>query len=146
VLAESAAAVAGIRGADVAVVRAGRPVRLEGVGRAGGAGAGAGLGEVALARRRTAHDARVARRVRARRARAVAHVGGAHVAVVRAGRPVRLDGVGRAGGAGAGARLGEVALVGRRAAHDARVVRRVLAESAAAVAGVGRAHVAVVRA
>src|SRR5439155_153848 len=63
---------------------------------------------------------RVADGMRARRARAAAHVGGAGVAVVRAGRGARLEEVGRTGGAGAGTSLGHVTLVRCRAAHRAR--------------------------
>src|SRR5205823_3566895 len=114
------ATVAPVEGARVGVGRARGPGRLLGVGRTGGAGAGAALGDVALARGRAAHRARVPGRMRARRARTVAHVGGAHVAVVRAGRAARLEDVGRAGGAGAGAALGQVALARRRAADRAR--------------------------
>src|SRR5439155_1402145 len=123
--ARRARAAAHVGGAHVAVVGTRRPARLEGVGRAGGAGAGAALRHVALARRRAAHRAWVPGGVRARRARAVAHVAGADVAVVRAGRAARLEGVRRAGGAGAGAALRHVALARRRAAHRAGGLDRV---------------------
>src|SRR5207247_9222528 len=142
--------VAHVSGADVAVVRARRPGRLDGVGRAGGAGPRASVGEVALVDRRAALRAGVPRRVWAGRGieGAVAHVGGAGVAVVRAGRPRRLDGVSRAGGARSRAGLREVALVDRCATHRARVARRVRAErvAGATVARVGGADVAIVRA
>src|SRR5439155_1176972 len=64
---------------------------LEAVGGTGRAGAGAALGGVAEARRGAADGPGVAGRVRARGGAggAVAHVGGADVAVVRAGRPRR---------------------------------------------------------
>src|SRR5439155_271307 len=114
-------AIALVQGAGVGVRRTGGRRRLLGVRRAGGAGAGAALGDVALARRRAAHRARVPRRVLAGGVRAVAGIRGADVAVVGARGPVRLEGVGRAGGAGAGAGLGHVALPRRRAAHGARV-------------------------
>src|SRR5207249_10170667 len=120
--------------ADVAVVGARGPVRLEGVGRAGRAPAGAALGDVALARRRAAHRARVPRRVLAGGVRAVAGIRGADVAVVGARGPVRLEGVGRAGGAGAGAGLDHVALAGCGPAYGARVPRRMLAGDGGAVA------------
>src|SRR5947207_1876250 len=139
--------VAPVRGADVAVVRAGRPRRLDGVSRAAGAAPRAGLCEVALVDRCATHRARVARRVRAERVAgaAVARVGGADVAIVRAGCPRRLDG-GRAGGARPRAGVVEVALVERRVARRARVPRRVLAGHVGTIAliqgagvGVGRA-------
>src|SRR5438067_1157804 len=111
-LAAGVGAVAGIRGAGVALVRA----------------------------RRT----RVPGRMRARRARAAAHVGGAGIAVVRTGRAVRLENVAGTGGAASGAALGNVTFGGRRAADRARVARRVLAVDARAVALVQGAGVAVV--
>src|SRR5439155_490866 len=139
-----ARAAAHVAGARIAVVRAGRAARLEEVGRAGGAGAGAALRQVALARRRAAHGARVPGGMRARRARAAAHVGGAHVAVVGTRRPARLEGVGRAGGAGAGAGLGRITGARRRPAHRAGVPRGMRAGRARAVADVSRADVAIV--
>src|SRR5439155_4114823 len=75
---------------------------------------------------------------------AVALVEGARVAVVGTRRTVRLLGVGRAGGARAGAGLGRVALARRGTAHGPRVARRVLASAVAAVALVEGARVAVV--
>src|SRR5436309_14234237 len=110
-LAAGVGAVAGIRGAGVAVVRA----------------------------RRT----RVPGRMRARRARAAAHVGGAGIAVVRTGRAVRLENVAGTGGAASGAALGNVTFASGRSTHGARVARRVLAGVADAVALVERAGVAV---
>src|SRR5207249_4212210 len=104
------------RGAGVAVV-ARRAVRLGGVGWAGGARAVAGLGHVARPRRRPTHRAGVPRRMLAGIARAVAGVGRARVAVVGAGRPVRLLRIRRARGARARAGLRHVAGAGRRAAH-----------------------------
>src|SRR5437016_4358679 len=148
---------------DIVGLRGGGPADAERRGAAGGAAAGAhgaaepddegsrtGLLHVALVRGRSADGARIAGRMpagsaravagvggagvavvraggtrvaggmRARRARAAAHVGGAGVAVVRAGRGARLEEVGRTGGAGAGTSLGRVTLVRRRAAHRAR--------------------------
>src|SRR5437773_11678103 len=94
------AAVAGVGGADVAIVRAGCPRRLDG-GRAGGVRPGAGVVEVALVERRVARRARVAREMLAERAAGagVARVGGARVAIGTAGGRGRLDG-GRSGWAG----------------------------------------------
>jgi len=127
-----ARAAAHVGGAGVAVVGAGRAARLEDVRRANGARAVAAFRQVALARRRAAHRARVPGRVRAggRAGGAVAHVGGADVAIIRAGRPRRLDGVGRTRRAGARAAVGQVALVGRRAAD--RGARREAARGRAA--------------
>src|SRR5437899_5047057 len=148
---------------DIVGLRGGGPADAERRGAAGGAAAGAhgaaepddegsrtGLLHVALVRCWSADGARVAGRMpagsaravagvggagvaivraggtrvaggmRARRARAAAHVGGAGVAVVRAGRGARLEEVGRTGGAGAGTSLGHVTLVGCRGAHRAR--------------------------
>src|SRR5206468_853312 len=127
VLAGHVGAIALVQGAGVGVRRTGGRRRLLGVRRAGGADTVAGLRQVAFARRRAAHRAGVPRRVRAGRAAAVADVARADVAVVGARCPVRLEGVGRAGGARAGAALGDVALARRRPAHRARVPRRVLA-------------------
>src|SRR5947208_1725681 len=143
-----AGAVTGVGGAEVAVVRAGRPRRLD-AGRAGGASPRAGVAEVAVVDRCVARRARIPGRMRAgggTRA-AVARVGGADVAIIRAGCPRRLDG-GRAGGARPSARVVEIALVGRRVARRARVAREMLAERVAdgAVASVGGADVAVIRA
>src|SRR5439155_1582403 len=90
------------------------------VGRAVGTGPVAGLRRVAGARRCAAYRAAVASRMLASRARPVALVERARVAVVGAGRAARLHGIRRAGGAGAGAVLRHVALAGRRAAHGAR--------------------------
>src|SRR5438046_2250586 len=155
-----------------------------GAAAAGGRGAaepddgrpGTGLRQVALARRGAAHGARVAgrmlaagaravagvggarialvraggagvaHRVRARRARARARVGGAGVAVVGARRRARLEGVGRAGGARAGAALGRVTLVDGGATHGPRVPGRMLAGHVGAVALVEGAGVGFLRA
>src|SRR5439155_646079 len=107
--------------ADTGRGAADRAARLEGVGRTARARAVAGLGHVARAGRGAADGARVPRRVRAGGGAhgAVTHLGGADVPVVRAGRAGRFDGVGRAGGARAGARLGHVAGAGRGAADRA---------------------------
>src|SRR5207245_2036312 len=118
-------AVARVGGADVAVVRARRPGRLDQVGRAARARAGAGLAEVALVRRRTADRARVARRVLAADVRAVARVGGARIAVLRARGPVRLLRVGRTVGRVARAALGDVALPRRCPTGGARGLEEV---------------------
>src|SRR5205823_1816122 len=147
---------------DIVGLRGGGPADAERRGAAGGAAAGAhgaaepddegsrtGLLHVALVRGRSADGARVAGRMlagsaravagiggagiavvqaggthvasgmRARRARAAAQVGGAGVALVRAGRGARLEDVGRTGGAGAGTSLGRVTLARPRAAHRA---------------------------
>src|SRR5207247_7793183 len=77
VLAGVAGAVALVEGAGVAVVGAGRPGRQFRVGRAGGARACAGLPRVAFVCGRSTHGARVARRVLAGGAGAVALVQGA---------------------------------------------------------------------
>src|SRR5207245_11542479 len=106
VLAGVVRAVALVEGARVAVGGAGRPTRLLDVGGAGGARARAGVSEVTLRRRRAAHRTRVARRVLAVDARAVALVQGAGVALVGTGRPARLPTVGGTRRSRAGACLG----------------------------------------
>src|SRR5439155_1134970 len=113
-LAVVAAAVALVAAARVAVVGAGGPAGLLRVGRTGGARPRAELGRIALA--------------------------GGGAAQGRGG----VESVGGAGGARAVARLGHVAGAGRRPAHGPRVARGVLAGHLRAVAGVGRAGVAVV--
>src|SRR5439155_1105784 len=139
----TAAEVIGVGVANGAAAERGRG--LEGVGGAGAAAARARLGRVADAGRRPADGPRVARVVNARRraASTVALVGRAHVAVVRACRPCRLDDVGRAARARAGAQVLDVALVRRRPADRPRVARRVLAGHASAVALVERAGIRV---
>src|SRR5204862_47684 len=97
-----------------------RARRQEAVRRAGGARAGAGLRRVTGTGRRAAHRAGVPRRMRAGRAGPTADVARAHVAVVGACSPVRLEGVGRTGGAGARSALGLGALARSRAADRAR--------------------------
>src|SRR5207249_1364653 len=123
-------AVALIRRADVAVVRARRARRLHRVVRTGGARAGTELGVVAFVGRRPARGARVARIVHAQGAtdRAVALIRRADVAVVGARRARCLHGVVRTGRARAGTELGIVAVVGRRATRGAGVARVVHAE------------------
>src|SRR5207253_7256461 len=66
------------------------------------------------------------------------------VAVVGAPRPARLVRIGGTRGIRPVTGLGHVADARRRAARSAGVARRVLAGSAGAVAGVGRARIAVV--
>src|SRR5207247_4041874 len=114
VLARIAAAVALIERARIAVVGARGPTRLLGIRRTRGARARAGLRYVAHARGRAAYRA-----------------GG-------------LEGVPRATRAGPVAGLGGIAGARRRAAYRAGVACRVLAGSAGAVAGVGRARIPVV--
>src|SRR6266550_3513169 len=75
---------------------------------------------------------------------AVALIEGARVAVVGTRRTVRLLALGRPGAAPAGAGLGQVALARRGATLRPRVARRMLAERAAPVTGVGGARVAVI--
>src|SRR5206468_20849 len=87
---------------------------------------------------------RVASGMRARRARAAAQVGGAGVALVRAGRGARLEDVGRTGGAGAGTSLGRVTLARRRAAHRA-CGQEAVGRAGRARAGAGLGDVAHVR-
>src|SRR5439155_3284199 len=118
VLAVVAAAVTRVGGARVAIVGAERAGGLLGVGRAWLPGqAAAGLGDVALTGRGPA------------------------------GEEVRQHDVRRAGGAYAGAHLVGIARVpGAGAADRARIAGSVLAGVVGAVAGVGRARVAVVAA
>src|SRR5436309_2653146 len=144
--ARRARAAAHVGGAGIAVVRTGRAVRLENVAGTGGAASGAALGNVTFASGRATHGARVARRVLAGVADAVALVERAGVGVRRAGGPVRLLGVGRAARARPVAALGHVAFAPDRAADGARIARRVLADGAGAVALVQGAGVAIVRA
>src|SRR5438445_5096261 len=94
--------------------------RREGIRRARRARAGTGLVLVAGAGRGPAQRAGVPGRVLAGVVAAVALVAAARVAVVGARRPRRNLGVGRAGGAAAGAEIGRVTLVHRLAAHRAR--------------------------
>src|SRR5581483_8575248 len=108
-------AVAGVGRARIAVFRTAGAVRLLRVGGAGSRRAGAALGEGALVD------------------------GGA------AGNARRLERIGGAGGTRPGARLGDVADVRRRAAGRAGVAGGMLAGVVRAVAGVGRARIAVVR-
>src|SRR5204862_210835 len=138
---------AGLRQVARARRRAAHGARgLEAVGGTGRGGAGAGLRDVTEARRGPADGPGVAGGVRARGGAggAVAHVGGADVAVVRAGRPRRLDRVGRAADARPRAGLGQVALVDRRPAHGAGG-REPVGGAGAARAGAGLGHVAGVR-
>src|SRR5439155_1273513 len=113
-------AVAHVRGADVAVVRARRPGRLDQVGRAARTRAGAGLRQIALVRRRAADGARVPGGVLAGDVSAVAGMGGARVAVAGARGPARLPDVGRTIGTVALAGLGQITLPGGRATDRAR--------------------------
>src|SRR5439155_1378855 len=92
--------------------------RLEGVGGADRARPRAVLVDVARARGGPADGSRVARRVLAGVAAAVALIRAARVAVVRAGRAGRALRVGRARGRRAGAALGRVAFARRPATHD----------------------------
>src|SRR5206468_2053915 len=111
VLAERGRAVALIERAGVAVARTRGPARCLGVDRAGRAQAVAHFMGIARTRRSAALGPRVARRVLARRARAVALVQCAGVAVVGAGGSARLEQVGWAVGGRARAVLGGVAQV-----------------------------------
>src|SRR5262249_18408742 len=120
--------------------------RLELVDRAERARAVAALGHVADAGRRPAERARVARRVRARVARAVASIERAGVSVLGAVGAERLLRVHRTDGGAAVAGLAEVTLARGRTAGRARVARRVRACIGVAVALIERAGVAVVRA
>src|SRR5262249_4044831 len=116
VLAGVVGAVALIRAARIPVVGAGRARRLLRVRGARGARPGAVLRRVALARRRAAGGGR------------------------------RLEGVVRTGAARPGAQLVEITVARRRPTDRAGVAGWMLAEVARAVAGVGGARVAVVRA
>src|SRR5207302_1155354 len=97
VLAGHARPVALVRRAWIAVGGACGAVRLLGVGRADGARSRAGLVHVAGTGRRAAHRPGIARGVLAGRARPVALVRRAWIAVGGACGAVRLLGVGRAG-------------------------------------------------
>src|SRR5438445_263562 len=94
--------------------------RREGIRRARRARPGTGLVLVTIPGGGAAHRPGVPRRVLAGVVAAVALVAAARVAVVGARRPRRNLGVGRAGGAAAGAEIGRVTLVHRLAAHRAR--------------------------
>src|SRR5439155_1483741 len=110
-----ARAVAGLRDVAYARGRSADGARgTLGIGLAGGAGARTGLGRIAGARRGAADGARVAGGMRAGRSAegAVAHVGGAGVAVVGARRAVRLErAIGRTARAGCAVRCAIVALL-----------------------------------
>src|SRR5206468_511568 len=130
---------------DEVTLAGGRPAhRAAGrndVGRTALARSVAGLGQVALARRGATLRPRVAGRMLASDVAAVALVEGAWIAVGGTRRTVRLLGVGRTGAARAGAGLGQVALARHGATLRPRVARRMLAERAAPVTGVGGARV-----
>src|SRR5207245_4163416 len=100
--------------------------------RPGGTGPRAGLRDVARPGRWAAHRARVARRVLARIAAAVALIERARIAVVGARGPTRLLGVRGTRGTRARAGLRQVARAGRRAAHGAGGLER--------IGGTGRAR------
>src|SRR5207245_965372 len=146
VLARVARAVAGVGRARIAVVGARRPARLFGVGGTTRTRARTGLRKVALAHGRAAHGVSglesIGRTRRARPVAALGHVADAGRRAAHAAR--RLLGVSRAARARAVAALGHVAGPRRRAAHRAGMAGRVLARVARAVAGVGRARIAVV--
>src|SRR5947208_14335492 len=89
------------------------------------------LVDVARARGGPADGARVARRVLAGVAAAVALVAAARVAVVRARRAGRAPRVGRARGRRAGAALGRVAFARRPATHDEPRLEHVVGHGAA---------------
>src|SRR5207245_615601 len=144
VLAGIARAVAGVGRARIAVVGARGRARLLRIGGTRGIRPVAGLGHVAFTRRRPALRAGVARRVLAGIARAVAGVGRARIAVVGARRRARLLRIGGTRGIRPVAGLGHVAFTRRRPALRAGVARRVRDGIARAVAGVGRARIAVV--
>src|SRR5439155_1664963 len=146
VLAGHLRAVAGVGRAGVAVVGADRAARLLRVRRAVGAVAGTALRHVALAGGGATHDARGLEAVGGTAvADAVAGLG--DVARARRGaadRAGRALGIGRARRAGARARLGHVARSCPTRRYCDRIARGVLAGGVRAVAGVGRAGVAVV--
>src|SRR5207302_1093864 len=117
---------------------------LEGVVRTRRAATRAGLRHVADTRRRAARGPRVAGRMLTRVARAVAGIGRADVAVVRARRPARLLRIGRTVRAGARTGLGEVAFARRRATGEGRRLEGVVGTRAAA-ARARLGHVAATR-
>src|SRR5439155_15234164 len=148
VLARGAQPIALVDGADVSVVRAGRPRTLLGVVRAARAAAVTELGDVALvcgrpALRRAGGEG-VRRTRTAHPVTGLGHVAGAGCRAAR--RTLRSLRVRRAARAGAGAGLGRVADSARRATHRAGVAGGMLAFHADAVADVGGAWVAVVHA
>src|SRR5207247_10089 len=115
---------------------------LEAVGRTRRAGTGARLRHVADARRRATGGARIARRVLARHAGAVALVERAGVAVGGARGTGRRARIGRAGRARAGAVLWRIALARRRPADRPRGLEGVRRARRAGSGAVVR-HVAV---
>src|SRR5262249_25525929 len=117
-------------------------------GRASDGGAGARLGDVANAGCGTADRAGVAGRMLTRVVDAVALVERARIGVRGARGQVRLLAVGRARGRVAIAGLSQVAIAGCTATHGSRISGVVLAgrTTYGAVASIGRADVAVVRA
>src|SRR5205823_3169890 len=112
-LAAVAAAVALVEAARVSIARAGGPGRLLRIGRTDRARARAGLRHVAVARRRAARRARIARRMLAGVARPVALIGAARIPIVRARRARRALRVRRAARPGPRAHLRRVALARR---------------------------------
>src|SRR5207253_1820001 len=139
VLARIARAIAGVRRARIAVVRAPGAGAHLGVARAGRARARAVLGGIALPRGGAAHDEARQEAVRrtgtARPVACLVHVAGAGRRAADRARVPRgvLAGVVR-----------PVAGAGRRTAHRARVPGGVLADDVRPVAGVGGARAAVV--
>src|SRR5439155_323198 len=114
---------------------------LEDIGRAVVGDAVAAFRDVARARRRPAHRARVARRVLAGIAAAVALIERARIAVVGARGPTRLLGIRRTPGTRARAGFRQVAHAGRRTAHGAGGLERIgRTGRARPVAGLG--HIA----
>src|SRR5205823_4349126 len=139
-----------VRGRPGAVLRrvalAGRwpaddAARLEHVFGTGAARPGAGLVHVARTGRRPADRPAVARRMLAVVARAVARVGRARVAVVRACRARRGLRIGRARRTGAGTVLRRIAFAGRRPTDGARRLESVI-RTRGARPGTGLVHVA----
>jgi len=147
-LAEHAGAVAGVARAGIAVVGARRTARPLAVRRTGlSRRTGTALGHVALPGRGPAHraagrdDVHGTALVRPVAALGrIARVSGPGAAHERAG----LDAVGWTGRADPRADLDRVARAARRATDRSRVADAMLADHAAAVAGIGRARVAVV--
>src|SRR5207237_4566493 len=117
-----------------------------GVRRASGAGAGTRFRRIALDGRGATLHARVAGRMRASRARSIALIERAWIAIARTCGAGRTPGVRRASGARAGTRFRRIALRSGEPRLGSRVTGRVRASHARSIALIERARLAIARA
>src|SRR5439155_1599242 len=117
--------------------------RTPGVRRASGARAGTRFRRIALAGRGATCRSRIASRMLTSRARSVALIERARVAIRGAARAQKTSQVRRTSGYQAGTRFRRIALAGRGATLHARVAGRMLASRAASIALIERARIAI---